>query len=109
MGGTPHPVSEKAPNPWGLYDLYGNVWETCLYLYVADLPFEQNTLETPFVEPVGSRTITEMSKVNYVRRGGGWAANTNSGSNSRNGTASGSANNGIGYRLVCPVPYGKTW
>ena len=107
-GGTAR-VGSFAPNPWGLYDLYGNVWETCLDQYVADLPFEQNTLETPFVEPVGSRTITEMSKVNYVRRGGGWAANTNSGSNSRNGTGSSNANNGIGYRLVCPVPYGKTW
>jgi formylglycine-generating enzyme required for sulfatase activity len=58
-GGQTHPVAEKLPNPWGLYDMLGNVWEWCADLY-ADYP--PRTMYDPY----------NVRGEHRVYRGGSW-------------------------------------
>ena len=47
-GNKPHPVGQKKPNPWGLYDMYGNVWEC-----VSDLYHKDYYANSPKEDPTG--------------------------------------------------------
>ena len=62
-----HPVGQKKPNRWGLYDLYGNVSEWCEDLYSATY-----YRESPAVDPTGP--ASPGKEVKRVMRGGSWKA-----------------------------------
>ncbi|MDP0492673.1 MAG: formylglycine-generating enzyme family protein [Verrucomicrobiota bacterium JB023] len=65
MRGSYRPVRQKKPNPWGLYDMHGNVAEWVLDGYHADrLQQWDDGVEDPFVLP--------EKRYPRVIRGGSW-------------------------------------
>jgi len=61
-GGKTHPEGEKKPNPWGLYDMHGNVWEWC----------EDTWHDNYQGAPVDGSAWINSNENNRVLRGGSW-------------------------------------
>ncbi len=62
-GSQTHPVGEKKPNAWGLYDMHGNVWEWCEDLWHSDYQGAPTD---------GSAWVSGGTSDTHPLRGGSW-------------------------------------
>ncbi len=86
---TTHDVGTKKPNPWGIYDMAGNVWEWCADYYG---PYPGGTI----TDPKGASTGTSR-----VMRGGSWHyPGGDARSADRNFNVPDFQSFGIGFRVV---------
>jgi len=94
-GLSSHPVGVKRPNPFGLYDMHGNVWE-----WVQDC-----WAETYDAAPRDGSAAAESAGCMRVFRGGGWDSSA-AGSRSarRERGAPGDAREWLGFRLALTPP-----
>jgi formylglycine-generating enzyme required for sulfatase activity len=91
-GNTTHPVGQKKPNAWGLYDMHGNVWEWCADWY-GSYPTGAVT------DPQGAASGTSR-----VLRGGSWFYNpSDCRSANRNGLTPDFRIINLGLRVVVSV------
>lgn len=90
-GGETQPVGLKAPNPWGLYDILGNVWEWTEDWYGEDY-YEKSPRKNPRGAPFGEIR---------VRRGGSWRSSAFACRIAhRNRVGVNTNSNALGFRLV---------
>ena len=59
-GGEVHPVAQKQPNPWGLYDTLGNVQEWTDFYFSGGVPYRYENSDTTITDPIGPESGSDM-------------------------------------------------
>jgi len=91
LRGSTHPVGERLPNRFGLYDMHGNVWEWCSDGYAANY-----YKRAPGDNPPGASGASFR-----VIRGGSWSSGPHDARSAFRGWGvPGSRSNGLGFRLA---------
>ncbi|MEE8522855.1 MAG: formylglycine-generating enzyme family protein, partial [Thermoanaerobaculia bacterium] len=109
-GSRLHAVGEKPANPWGLYDVHGNVWEWTLSLWKSDYAKQKNGLEIdPAAEPAdlaGGATAGGAGARRVVRGGSCWFSADWARSAYRYHWDPWDGHAFQGFRVLLPVPSG---
>jgi len=91
-GGMTHPVSQKPHNPWGLYDMHGNVWEWCHDWF-------DSVATTPTADPFGAGRGTHR-----IQRGGSFSCpDEKSAAAHRGSLVPSKCYDDLGFRVMRPL------